>query len=141
MVCTQHHLHVHLPPSSPNQKNTRTHRLGPPAQRGEGAIAGPRAAPPLRHCRGPPRRRLPRGLLGGGAMGSAWDGEDRFTLLLLAEGEYYFRDYSCHWWKAADQRSALLGRLSALPHTATAAMAAPRVAEAPCPPCAGWRGT
>lgn len=27
---------------------------------------------------------------------SVWDVEDRFSLLLLEEDEYYFRDYSCH---------------------------------------------
>ena len=31
-------------------------------------------------------------------------GEDRFSLLLLEDGEYYFRDYSCHFWKHSDQR-------------------------------------
>jgi hypothetical protein len=36
---------------------------------------------------------------------SAFDGgEDRFSLLLLEDGEYYFRDYNCHFWKHADQR-------------------------------------
>ena len=26
---------------------------------------------------------------------SVWDGEERFSLLLLEEDEYYFRDHSC----------------------------------------------
>ena len=31
---------------------------------------------------------------------SVWDGEDRFSLLMLEEGEYYFRDYTCHHFKS-----------------------------------------
>ncbi len=32
---------------------------------------------------------------------SVWDGDDRFSLLLLEEGEYYFRDYACHLLRGA----------------------------------------
>ncbi|BDA48009.1 probable protein FAN at N-terminal half [Coccomyxa sp. Obi] len=35
---------------------------------------------------------------------SAWDGEERFSLLLLEEEEYYFRDYSCLYLKDTDTR-------------------------------------
>ncbi|KAK9868121.1 hypothetical protein WJX84_006728 [Apatococcus fuscideae] len=35
---------------------------------------------------------------------SAWDGEDRFSLLLLEDGEYYFRDYNCHLWPSGKER-------------------------------------
>ncbi|KAK9819324.1 hypothetical protein WJX74_006280 [Apatococcus lobatus] len=37
---------------------------------------------------------------------STWDGEDRFSLLLLEDGEYYFRDYNCHLWPAGKERLA-----------------------------------
>ena len=37
-------------------------------------------------------------------------GEDRFSLLLLEDGEYYFRDYNCHLWKQADQRYSQMTR-------------------------------
>lgn len=33
---------------------------------------------------------------------SVWDGEERFSLLLLEEDEYYFRDHSCLFWKDAE---------------------------------------
>ncbi len=39
---------------------------------------------------------------------SAWDGEERFSLLLLEEDEYYFRDHSCQLWKDADTRCAVI---------------------------------
>lgn len=38
---------------------------------------------------------------------SAWDGEERFSLLLLEEEEYYFRDYSCLYLKDVDIRYVL----------------------------------
>ena len=31
------------------------------------------------------------------------EGQDRFSLLWLEEGEYYFRDYNCHLRRAPDQ--------------------------------------
>ena len=34
------------------------------------------------------------------------EGQDRFSLLWLEEGEYYFRDYNCHLRRAADQTCA-----------------------------------
>jgi len=33
---------------------------------------------------------------------SVWDGEERFSQLLLEEDEYYFRDHSCLFWKDAE---------------------------------------
>jgi hypothetical protein len=35
---------------------------------------------------------------------SVWDGEDRFSLLLLEEDEYYFRDHSCLFLRENDTR-------------------------------------
>ena len=32
---------------------------------------------------------------------SVWDGDDRFSLLLLEEDEYYFRDYACQHIRGA----------------------------------------
>ncbi|KAK9807012.1 hypothetical protein WJX72_010768 [[Myrmecia] bisecta] len=37
---------------------------------------------------------------------SAWDGSDRFSLLLLEEHEYFFRDYNCHFWQSGTVRVA-----------------------------------
>ena len=47
---------------------------------------------------------------------STWDGEDRFSLLLLEDGEYYFRDYNCHLWPAGKDRSACQVELYACLH-------------------------
>lgn len=32
------------------------------------------------------------------------DGQDRFSLLFLEDGEYYFRDFHCHFYKENDIR-------------------------------------
>ena len=41
------------------------------------------------------------------------EGQDRFSLLWLEEGEYYFRDYNCHLRRAPDQTCV---RLSSCTH-------------------------
>jgi hypothetical protein len=45
---------------------------------------------------------------------SVWDGDDRFSLLLLEEGEYYFRDYACHLLRGAARCAPRLCLCSAL---------------------------
>lgn len=43
---------------------------------------------------------------------SLWDGEDRFSLLLLQDGEYYFKDYSCHFYGQNSPRYGFAPSLS-----------------------------
>lgn len=34
-----------------------------------------------------------------GSRSFGLSGGDRFSLLLLEDGEYYFRDHACYFWK------------------------------------------